>query len=139
MPDLEYRVRDNDFKDEEYVIKDELNAYANSAAGLSRMLSGCFCYEGGRMIGGVTAQITGTTLGVKLLWVDKEYRSRGVGAQLMSKMEEDARTKGCAVSFVDTMSYQAPGFYNKQGYVEDVRIADFYAGHDRIFFKKALV
>ena len=138
MAELKYRLRQDDFADEERVIRKGLDNHAETL-GLSRTGIGCFCYDDAQMKGGVTAHIRNGTLSVKLLWVDDSCRGKGIGARLMRQVEDAARNEGCIVAFVDTMSYQAPGFYLKMGYSEVARIADFHPGHDRIFFKKELI
>ena len=52
------------------------------------------------------------------LIVTSKIRSKGVGQQLMNKMEEYFKSKGCEYSFVDVFAYNKNGikFYDKQGY-----------------------
>jgi ribosomal protein S18 acetylase RimI-like enzyme len=46
--------------------------------------------------------------------------------------------QNCIKAFVDTMSFQAPEFYQRLGFEEIVRIKDFYQGYDRIFYSKMI-
>jgi hypothetical protein len=41
-------------------------------------------------------------------------------------------------AMVDTFDFQAPGFYQKLGYVEWGVLEDFPGGHRRIYFRKDL-
>ncbi|MGH8409424.1 MAG: GNAT family N-acetyltransferase, partial [Pseudomonas sp.] len=46
--------------------------------------------------------------------------------------------KGCAGIWLDTFSFQAPGFYRKLGFSEFGHIAEYPPGHTRHFFQKHL-
>ena len=52
------------------------------------------------------------------LIVSKNIRSKGLGQQLMQKMEEYFKSIGCEYVFIDVFAYNdlAINFYNKQGY-----------------------
>ena len=52
------------------------------------------------------------------LIVTKKVRSKGVGAQLMNKMEEYFKSQGCEYSLVDIFAYNDPGmkFYFREKY-----------------------
>ena len=139
MAQLDYSFRDKDMAAEEKIIRAGLNQYLDAETGLERRYAGAFCHDNDKMIGGVTAHLIGGNLSVKLVWVDEAYRGQAIATNLMRQIEEYAADQGMAVSFVDTMSYQAPEFYVKIGYQEDARVKNFYAGFDRIFYKKDLL
>src|SRR5689334_9831501 len=69
-----------------------------------------------RVGGGLIATTRGKWLRISIMAVEESHRGRGLGAQLVRRAETAARRRGCVFSYVDTMSYQAPGFYRKQGY-----------------------
>ncbi|MBV8794612.1 MAG: GNAT family N-acetyltransferase [Hyphomicrobiales bacterium] len=75
---------------------------------------------------------------VNWLWVADAYRQHGVGSKLMSDAEAAARAQGCRAAYLDTFTFQAPKFYERQGYREFGRLNDFPPGHSRIWFSKAL-
>lgn len=91
---------------------------------------------------GVVAGLVGSAywgkLHVRLLWVDADYRSQGLGRRLMDWAEERGRELGCASAVVDTMSFQAPEFYLKLGY-EQIGLSEGYeGGASRHYFEKRL-
>ena len=49
-----------------------------------------------------------------------------------------AHSRGCRAVWLDTFSFQAPGFCRTQRYQEFGRLDDYPAGHTRHFFWKAL-
>ena len=56
------------------------------------------------------------------LWVDQKLRGKKIGTELMKAAERLAREKGCLFSTVNTMDWEALGFYKKLGYeVEFIR------------------
>jgi ribosomal protein S18 acetylase RimI-like enzyme len=40
-------------------------------------------------------------------------RGKGLGSQLVSCLEREAMDRGCSLMYVETLSFQAPGFYQK--------------------------
>ena len=89
-----------------------------------------------RKEGQIAAGLAGETycgwLFVKYLWVSDELRGRGVGRELMARAEARARELGCHSAWLDTFSFQAPGFYEKLGYEEFGRL-DYPPGHHKHF------
>lgn len=53
---------------------------------------------------------------IDVLWVDETLRGRGLGARLLSGIEEEGRRQGAMRVELNTFGFQAPGFYEKQGY-----------------------
>ncbi|HEX3954553.1 MAG TPA: GNAT family N-acetyltransferase [Stellaceae bacterium] len=74
---------------------------------------------------------------IALLWVHAELRRDRVGSSLIGEAGRHALTFGCHSSWVDTFSFQAPGFYKRLGYREFTRL-DYPPGHQRIFLQKQL-
>ncbi|WP_236329976.1 GNAT family N-acetyltransferase [Paenibacillus auburnensis] len=96
-------------------------------------------YEKGTFIGGITGDIVWNILNVHLLAVDPEYRGKGLGGELLQELEARARLRGCKVSELTTMSWQAPHFYQKQGYEIFGEIKDCpLQGHTKYYLKKNL-
>jgi hypothetical protein len=50
--------------------------------------------------------------------------------------EAEARSRGCVGSYLDTFSFQARPFYEKQGYSLFATIADYPPPHSRFFLSK---
>ena len=91
--------------------------------------------------GAVVAGLAGETycgrLFIRYLWVSQDLRGRGVGRELMARAEGRARDRGCHSAWVDTFSFQAPGFYRKLDYEEFGRL-DYPPDHQRHFLGKRL-
>lgn len=92
----------------------------------------------GSVIGGIKARVAWGWVGVEWLWVHAAWRGRGLGGALLRRAEAEGRARGCTGVFLDTFSFQAPGFYEKQGYVAFGRLDDIPPGHARIHYAKRL-
>jgi len=75
---------------------------------------------------------------IDLLWVKEELRGRGHGRRLLTHAEDEARQRGAKNAYLDTFSFQAPGFYQKHGYLVFGELHDFPPGHQRYFLTKQL-
>jgi hypothetical protein len=53
--------------------------------------------------------------------------------------EEEATRRGCKYAYLDTLSFQARGFYEKHGYTVFGELAHFPPGHRKYFLKKDLL
>ncbi|HBN5337153.1 GNAT family N-acetyltransferase [Enterobacter cloacae] len=95
--------------------------------------------EKGVMLGGLIGVRKGEWLNIEYLWVSDTVRGTGVGSQLIKTAEEEARRKGCTHALVDTVSFQARPFYEKQGYQLQMSLQDYpYPGMQRHYLTKAL-
>ena len=90
------------------------------------------------VVGGLYGEISFGWLFIELLSIPDQMRTQGTGTRLMRAAEDLARERGCEGIWLDTFSFQAPGFYRKQGFTEFGHIADFPPGHKRHFFHKRL-
>ena len=94
--------------------------------------------DSNEVIGGLYGKISYRWLLIDLVSVPESMRGQGIGEQLMRKAEEVAREKQCVGIWLETFSFQAPGFYRKLGYVEFGRLADYPPGHMRFYYQKQL-
>lgn len=94
--------------------------------------------EEGNIVGGITGTYFWQHMHVDFLWVDPGARGQGLAERLMRQMEGYSREKKCRLMIVDTFSFQAPGFYIKQGFRQFGFIEDHPAGHSQHYFEKRL-
>lgn len=90
------------------------------------------------VVGGLYGKISYGWLFIELLSIPDQMRTQGTGTRLMRAAEDLARERQCVGIWLDTFSFQAPGFYRKLGFSEFGHIADYPAGHQRHFFQKRL-
>lgn len=94
--------------------------------------------EGDRIVGGIVGEVWTTVLFIQLFWIEQKLRGKNYGTQLIMAIEGEARKLGATRSYVDTMSFQAPGFYRACGYEEFGSIEGYPEGITRHWFTKAL-
>ncbi|HEY7436631.1 MAG TPA: GNAT family N-acetyltransferase [Methylomirabilota bacterium] len=90
------------------------------------------------VVGGLLGAIWGGVLYVRILWVSEALRGREFGRRLVEMAERRAAERGCRHVFLDTFSFQAPGFYEKLGYRTYAKAEDWPVGHTHHFLRKDL-
>jgi len=122
------------------IIGSAITEYNTQHAGDDHGQSLCFVLKGpaGEILGGVIGTTYWDWLHLDLMWVREDLRGHGYGQQLLACAEEEARQRGARNAYVDTFSFQAPGFYRKHAYEVFATLQDFPAGHQRYFMTKRL-
>jgi len=94
---------------------------------------------GNQVVGGLFAQTQLSWLRISIMSVHPDHRARGIGAALLAEAESQAVLHGCTHSYVDTMDYQAPAFYQAQGYRIAGELPDWDShGHSKFHLCKEL-
>lgn len=75
---------------------------------------------------------------VDVLFVDESYRHKGLGSALLTRVENEAKAMGTALSNLTSFDFQARDFYTKQGYEIFGILEDSPKGHTLYFLKKRL-
>jgi GNAT superfamily N-acetyltransferase len=94
--------------------------------------------EGNAVVGGIVGEVWAGVLFIQLFWLDQGLRRKGFGAKLIKAIEDEARRFGATRAYLDTMSFQAPGFYRIRGYEEFGSIEGYPGGVTRHWFTKTL-
>jgi GNAT superfamily N-acetyltransferase len=92
----------------------------------------------GRVLGGLILQSYWRESYVELLWLSGRARGAGLGAGLIEQAEREARRRGSRLIHLNTYSFQAPGFYEKQGYRRFGAMSGSPKGKRRYFYVKHL-
>ena len=72
--------------------------------------------DAGEVIAGAAARTFGDWLLLNTLWVSQELRGQDVGSQILNKIEQAGKKRGCSKCLLDTLNFQAMPFYEKHGY-----------------------
>lgn len=91
----------------------------------------------GAVCGGLWGSTGYGWLYTQLLVVPESARRRGLGRELMTTAEAEARRRGCTHAWVDTQ-FGALGFYLRLGYTVFGRLEGYPPGFTRSFLTKAL-
>lgn len=121
------------------VVDAGLEQHNHAVAPLSevRPLAAFATGASGRVIGGATGRTWGRCCELLQLWVDAEFRSRGIGSRLLRDFESHARTRACSIFYLTTLSFQAPEFYRRHGYSVLAEIAGYPNGIVKYLMYKA--
>jgi GNAT superfamily N-acetyltransferase len=115
LPDLDQRLSDE---------LDKVNAAATPGVDPARELTVRVVDANGELAAGISGWTWGVAAGIGMTWVREDARGSGVGAQLLAAFEGEARSRGCTHVFTTSFTFQAPGFYERQGYRELFRWED---------------
>ena len=91
-----------------------------------------------RVLGGVLGRTSLGLLFIDLVFLPETLRRGGIGQRMIALAEAEALRRGCVASVLYTISFQAPGFYEKLGYREFGRVACLPPGTSRVFMTKEL-
>lgn len=92
--------------------------------------------EDGSIAGGLIGETRWEWLYIDLLWVADDVRHQGWGTQMMQLADEEALRRGCCGIWLDTLDFQARGFYEKLGFTLFGTQDDYPPGHQRYFLQK---
>jgi GNAT superfamily N-acetyltransferase len=92
----------------------------------------------GNLVGGVSGKIYYQWLFIEWFWVAEQMRGQGQGRALLTAAEKEARRRNCRQAWLDTFSFQARGFYERNGYVLFGELSNYPPGHQRYFLRKSL-
>ena len=112
QPELDQRLSDE---------LDAFNAAATPGISAARELTVQLLDDAGELAAGMSGWTWGVAAGIGMTWVRDDTRGAGLGARLLSEFETEARARGCTHVFVTSFTFQAPGFYERNGYREIFR------------------
>lgn len=92
----------------------------------------------GELIGGLYGR---TSLGVMFIdrfFLPERLRGNGLGSRMLALAEAEGKRRGCALAGLFTLHFQAPGFYQKQGWDIAARLDVPAPGATRFLMTKKL-
>jgi GNAT superfamily N-acetyltransferase len=92
----------------------------------------------GATLGGATGRSSLGLLFLDLFYLPPSLRNGGTGTEVLRLFEEEGRRRGCRSAVLLTISFQAPGFYERNGWQRFGEIACDPPGTSRIFMTKNL-
>lgn len=92
--------------------------------------------DDGVLIGGVSGRTIYRQFLIEVVWIHENYRAMGLGRELMALAENEAVKRGCLAAQVDTLSFQAPVFYEKLGFEVIGKVEGIPGSPDRYFMLK---
>jgi GNAT superfamily N-acetyltransferase len=94
--------------------------------------------ETSEVLGGLLGRTSLGLLFIDLVFLPDSLRDRGLGGRVLELAEAEARQRGCRGAVLYTISFQAPGFYERHGWREFGRVPCDPSGTARVFMTKEL-
>lgn len=116
-----------------YEFNSEATGYTDG-----KLLGGCVRADSGELIAGFSGHTWGGVCVITHLWVDRQYRGRGMGQTVLQSAEAEARRRNCAHLILATHSFQAPRFYERLGYQRICTVEDWPVAHSNTVYRKPL-
>lgn len=85
-----------------------------------------------------TCQLFWGNLHIKYLFTKKEYQRQGIAKTLMQYALAYGKEQDASFAFAETMSFQAPEFYQKLGFKVDLERTGFTQDLSYLYLSKAL-
>jgi ribosomal protein S18 acetylase RimI-like enzyme len=85
--------------------------------------------QNSNIIAGISGWTWALVSEITLLWVKEEYRKNGLGKMLLKAAEDEIIKKGCTTILLRSYNFQAPLFYEKNGYETVYILDDFPNGY----------
>lgn len=125
---------------EQAILSKNIRAYNNSIVGESnsKPITLVIKDDSDKIIAGLSGRTSRGWLFVEVLWVEESLREKDLGTELLKRAEVESKNRGCDFAYVVTFSFQALGFYEKQGYKKFGELENFPKGHSRYFMMKAI-
>lgn len=92
----------------------------------------------GDLLGGAIGHSIRQRFFLTQLWVAESHRCRGIGAELVNRMEAIARERDCRDVAVDTLNAKAVSFYERLGYKVYMVNPGYIPGFDWHFLAKEI-
>src|SRR5215469_12010399 len=140
--DLDITVTDQLDPADTAVISDGLRAYNISEAGyLDFRPLAVFVRDRqtGKVVGGLHGRSEYGLVYVAWFFLPEDLRRARIGSRALAMAEEEGKRRGCTRIALTTLSVEAPGFYQKQGYDIAATIDCDPPGLTRYYMMKRLV
>lgn len=109
-------IETHDKQDDNYVLEQLRRHNASVVERDIAPVSLYFKDEDGNIFAGLTGRTQWGALHIEILWVSEESRGESLGAKLVKRAIDIAKERKCQNVILETMGFQAKGFYLKQGF-----------------------
>ena|SRR5689334_3285671 len=121
-------------------VEDELYAYNRAVTGRSdgEGLGFVLHDDEGKLIGAALGYTWAGISELKQMWVDKRHRGTGCSHLLLDAFVTEAKNRGVKRIWVASYDFQAPGLYEKWGFVRMAEFDGWPDGHTNVILCKEL-
>jgi GNAT superfamily N-acetyltransferase len=122
-------------------IEDRIYHHNSSATGRDDVQGLGFVIRNklGQIIGVAAGYTWSGTSELKQMWVDQAYRGRGYARALLNAFAAEAYSRGVRRIWVTSYDFQAPGMYEKAGFIRMAELEGWPEGHFNVVLCKTLI
>ncbi|MFF8717316.1 GNAT family N-acetyltransferase [Streptomyces sp. NPDC015184] len=91
-----------------------------------------------QVAGGLTGRTSLGLFFLDLFYLPPQLRGGGLGTEILAQAENEAHARGCRTAVLYTITFQAPGFYEKHGWKRLGEVPCDPPGTSRVFMTKEL-
>lgn len=96
--------------------------------------------DAGQVTGGLLGAFIWGVLKIDVLWVSADQRGQDVGTRMLAQAEAEARQRGgIQLILLETTSFQARAFYEKNGFEVYGQLDDYPKGHTWYHMRKMIL
>ena len=131
-------IEDDASKEDIRALWNGLDQYNFSKTGQKAQLISVFLRKEHEVLGAVRGWTGYGWLLIRAFWLREDQRQKRWGSRLLQATEAEALKRRCRYSHVETFSFQALGFYQKNGYQVFGELENVAGDHKWYFLKKDL-
>ena len=132
-------VHDGPLPPEAEQVDAGLGSFNDAAAPLHEVQRlSCFARAGDEVVGGAVGRRWGRCAEIQQLWVAESHRGRGIGSRLVRAFERRAAEHGVRHFYLETLSFQAPRFYETLGYRREYALDVYPHGYVKYLMRRDL-
>ncbi|MFD5191025.1 GNAT family N-acetyltransferase [Streptomyces sp. NPDC058357] len=90
------------------------------------------------VVGGLTGRTSLGLFFLDLFYLPAQLRGTGLGTEILAQAENEAHARGCRTAVLYTITFQAPGFYEKHGWKRLGEVPCAPPSTSRVFMTKEL-
>ena len=94
--------------------------------------------DSGKVLAGAIGRSSLGLLFLDLFFLPETLRGAGLGSEVLRRFEDEGRRRGCGSAVLYTISFQAPGFYERNGWRRFGEVPCLPPGTSRVFMTKEL-
>lgn len=139
MDTIEYAIDQNPKPEDDKVLREGI---INFNAGVIKEKAthfNVYAKENNQIVGGALVWEHSDAFYIDVLWLNENYRKKGIGSKIISIIDTVALDKVISKIFVDTYAFQAQEFYQKHGFNSIGTIPGYLLGYNRIFLRKDIL
>ncbi|CAI0942410.1 GNAT family N-acetyltransferase [Serratia quinivorans] len=141
MENYRIEVTESGIDEIEALIAEGLNQYNDEVTGTNDRRPLAVVVRdpnSGEVLGGISGRSSLGMLFVDLFHLPKSLRGSGLGSELLRRFELEGRRRGCVSAVLYTISFQAPKFYELNGWTRFGEVPCLPVGTSRVFMMKTL-